>query len=115
MNALAEVVGRRRQPSTKSDRRQPYWGSHGRGIFDMGQATRLTLKSNVCSYAAMSPTRRAFEDLERLRRSIAMLPPTAPALDREAALSLLAETQELRRDLDELERGLRRLVDRHDG
>ena len=35
-----------------------------------------------------------------------MLPPTAPALDREAALNLLAETQELRRDLDEFERGL---------
>jgi hypothetical protein len=63
----------------------------------------------------MGPEMRTFEDLERVRRSIAMLTPGQPALEREDALNLLAEMQVLRRDLDQLARGLLRLVDRHDG
>ena len=43
-----------------------------------------------------------------------MLTPGQPALEREDALNLLAEMQDIRRDLDQLEKGLRSLVDRND-
>lgn len=55
---------------------------------------------------------RSQEDLERLRRSLAMLTPGQPAsLSREEAVSLLADLQAARRRLDQLEGGLRRLLD----
>lgn len=58
---------------------------------------------------AESPTRP--QDLERLRRSIAMLSPGTMALPREDALALLAEVQRLRAALDRLADGLRALLD----
>jgi len=52
-------------------------------------------------------------ELENLRRSIAMLLPGAAALDREAAMRLLGELQELENDLRSLRTGLRRLLEEH--
>jgi hypothetical protein len=49
--------------------------------------------------------------LEVLRRSLAMLTPRQPALDREEALELLAELEEVDRRLRELRAGLRALLD----
>ena len=58
----------------------------------------------------MSPLPTAPQDLERLRRSIAMLSPGTMALAREDALALLGQVQRLRCSLDELADGLRRLL-----
>jgi vacuolar-type H+-ATPase subunit D/Vma8 len=52
---------------------------------------------------------RQFE-LETLRRSLAMLRPGAPALDREEAIGLVRELQELERQLRTLRQGLERLL-----
>jgi vacuolar-type H+-ATPase subunit D/Vma8 len=49
-------------------------------------------------------------ELETLRRSLAMLRPGAPALDREEAISLVRELQELERQLRTLRHGLERLL-----
>lgn len=49
-------------------------------------------------------------ELETLRRSLAMLPPGAPALDREEAMGLVRELQELERQLRTLREGLQRLL-----
>lgn len=49
-------------------------------------------------------------ELETLRRSLAMLRPGAPALDREEAIGLVRELQELERQLRTLRRGLQRLL-----
>ncbi|MBK9178653.1 MAG: hypothetical protein IPM45_03580 [Acidimicrobiales bacterium] len=57
----------------------------------------------------------SWEGLELLRRSVAMLGPGTPALDREQALSLLAEVQRLRTELTWFEHGLRRLLDERPG
>ncbi len=46
-----------------------------------------------------------------MRRSIAMLNPRAAALDREEAMALLAELQEVERQLGALRSGLRRLLE----
>jgi len=46
-----------------------------------------------------------------MRRSIAMLNPRAHALDREEAMALLTELQEVERRLWALRQGLRRLLD----
>ena len=46
-----------------------------------------------------------------MARSLAMLSPGAPALDREGAMRLVLELGELQRRLDELRAGLRRLLD----
>ena len=48
-------------------------------------------------------------ELESLRRSLAMLRPGAPALDREEAMRLVRELQELERQLRTLRQGLKRL------
>lgn len=59
---------------------------------------------------------RGCEDLERQRRSMAMLTPGQPAgLSREDAVELLAELQQARRRLDQLEDGLRRLLEDRSG
>jgi hypothetical protein len=58
---------------------------------------------------AALPTRP--QDLERLRRSVAMLSPGTMALPREDALTLLAEVQRLQTSLDHLADGLRVLLD----
>jgi hypothetical protein len=51
-------------------------------------------------------------DVENLRRSLAMLPPQAPAgLSREEGMRLLAELQEMDRRLQQLREGLLALVD----
>ena len=51
-------------------------------------------------------------DLERLRRSLAMLAPGQPAgLTREEAMSLLAEVRRASAELDRLVAGLRALLD----
>ena len=49
-------------------------------------------------------------ELESLRRSLAMLRPGAPALDREAAMRLVRELQELEQQLRTLREGLQRLL-----
>ena len=49
-------------------------------------------------------------ELESLRRSLAMLRPGAPALDREEAMRLVRELQELERQLRTLRQGLQRLL-----
>jgi hypothetical protein len=52
------------------------------------------------------------EDLERLRRSVAMLTPGQPAgLTREDAMALLAEVRSARVELERLILGLRTLLD----
>ena len=51
-------------------------------------------------------------DLERLRRSLAMLAPGQPAgLTREEAMALLAEVRRASAELHRLVRGLRALLD----
>ena len=49
-------------------------------------------------------------ELESLRRSLAMLRPGAPALDREEAMQLVRELQELEEQLRSLRLGLQRLL-----
>jgi len=49
-------------------------------------------------------------ELESLRRSLAMLRPGAPALDREEAMRLVRELQDLERQLRGLREGLERLL-----
>jgi hypothetical protein len=49
-------------------------------------------------------------ELETLRRSLAMLRPGAPALDREEAMRLVRELQELERQMRTLRRGLQELL-----
>lgn len=46
------------------------------------------------------------EGIERLRRSVAMLTQRQPALDREAAMTVLEELQRHQRRQHELEQGL---------
>jgi hypothetical protein len=53
-------------------------------------------------------------EIERLRRSIVMLSPGAPALDREEALTVMAELQEAQTALRELRRALARVLDYRD-
>jgi hypothetical protein len=50
-------------------------------------------------------------ELETLRRSLAMLRPGAPALDREEAIRLVRELQGLERQLRALRHGLQQLLD----
>jgi len=50
-------------------------------------------------------------ELESMRRSIAMLNPRASALDREEAMALLRELQEVQRRLRTLRDGMRTLLD----
>jgi vacuolar-type H+-ATPase subunit D/Vma8 len=49
-------------------------------------------------------------ELETLRRSLAMLRPGAPALDREQAMGLVRELQELERQVRTLRQGLLQLL-----
>jgi vacuolar-type H+-ATPase subunit D/Vma8 len=49
-------------------------------------------------------------ELETLRRSLAMLRPGAPALDREEAMRLVRELQDFERQLRTLRRGLQELL-----
>jgi len=49
-------------------------------------------------------------ELESLRRSLAMLRPGAPALDREEAMCLVRELQDLDRQLRALRQGLQALL-----
>jgi hypothetical protein len=49
-------------------------------------------------------------ELETLRRSLAMLRPGAPALDREEAMRLVRELQELERQMRTLRRGIQELL-----
>jgi vacuolar-type H+-ATPase subunit D/Vma8 len=49
-------------------------------------------------------------ELETLRRSLVMLRPGAPALDREEAMRLVRELQDLERQLRRLRRGLQELL-----
>jgi vacuolar-type H+-ATPase subunit D/Vma8 len=49
-------------------------------------------------------------ELETLRRSLAMLRPGAPALDREEAIRLVRELQSLERQMRTLRRGLEQLL-----
>ena len=59
----------------------------------------------------MSPSQRIARDYEQLRRSVAMLQPGAPALDREDAMVLLADLDDLDTRLRRVKEGLRSLVD----
>lgn len=58
----------------------------------------------------MSPLDRKYQ-LEQLRRSLVLLTPGVPALDREQAIGLLAELQEVQGRLDRLKARLRQLAD----
>ena len=49
-------------------------------------------------------------ELESLRRSLAMLRPGAPALDREDAMQLVRELQDFERQLRTLREGLQALL-----
>lgn len=49
-------------------------------------------------------------ELESLRRSLAMLRPGAPALDREDAMRLVRELQDFERQLRRLREGLQALL-----
>jgi hypothetical protein len=49
-------------------------------------------------------------EIESLRRSLAMLRPGAPALDREEAIRLVRELQDLERQLRGLRQGLQALL-----
>ncbi|HXA74002.1 MAG TPA: hypothetical protein VNV83_07175 [Acidimicrobiales bacterium] len=49
-------------------------------------------------------------ELETLRRSLAMLRPGAPALDREEAMRLVRELQELERQMRTLRWGIQELL-----
>jgi hypothetical protein len=49
-------------------------------------------------------------ELETLRRSLAMLRPGAPALDREEAIRLVRELQDFERKLRALRHGLQHLL-----
>ena len=49
-------------------------------------------------------------ELESLRRSLAMLRPGAPALDREEAMRLVRELHEFEHQLRSLRQGLQRLL-----
>ncbi len=49
-------------------------------------------------------------ELESLRRSLAMLRPGAPALDREEAMRLVRELQDLEEQLRRLRQGLQELL-----
>jgi hypothetical protein len=49
-------------------------------------------------------------ELESMRRSLAMLRPGAPALDREEAMGLVRELQDLERQFRSLREGLQRLL-----
>ena len=55
----------------------------------------------------MSPPGRPKEEIERLRRSIAMLQPGSMAMTREDAMQLLDELAEVRGRLDRVCDGLR--------
>ena len=59
----------------------------------------------------MNPRQRTFEDLARIRRSVAMLEPGVLALRREDARQLLAELQRTEAELRRLRRGLRELLE----
>jgi hypothetical protein len=50
-------------------------------------------------------------ELEIIRRSVVMLRPGAPALNREQAVELLEELQLVQGRLDQVRQGLQRLVD----
>lgn len=50
-------------------------------------------------------------ELESLRRSIAMLRVGAPALDRETAMMLVRQLQDLERQIRRLRDGMQRLLD----
>jgi hypothetical protein len=50
-------------------------------------------------------------EIESLRRSLAMLRPGAPALDREEAMRLVRELQGLERQVRTLRQGLLKLLD----
>jgi hypothetical protein len=52
------------------------------------------------------------KDLESWRRSIIMLPPGTPALDREDAAALIAELQEAERKLRVIREALRGVIGR---
>jgi hypothetical protein len=59
----------------------------------------------------MFPFMDRLSELESMRRSIAMLNPRTSALDREEAMALLGELQDVERKLLTLRRELRRLLD----
>ncbi len=51
-----------------------------------------------------------YHELEDLRRSLAMLPPGSAGLDREAAIGLLAELQDLEDRVSRLRDGIERML-----
>ena len=58
-----------------------------------------------------APDMAAQHEVEILRRSVVMLAPGAPALNREQAIELLGDLQQVQGRLDQLRDGLQRLVD----
>ena len=75
------------------------------------------LSSGVGTYVRGPPNRPhlAREEIEQLRRSIAMLQPGSLAMTREDAMRLLGELGEVRGRLDRLCDGLRPVLAEEDG
>jgi hypothetical protein len=80
--------------------RPPAWSRHDR-LRPLATATERTYVRSMME--------RQYE-LESLRRSLAMLRPGAPALDREEAMRLVRELQALESQLRTLREGLQRLL-----
>jgi len=83
-----------------------------------GPATKMTCRSDYLlkrpNIERMFPSMDRLHELESMRRSIAMLNPRSSALDREEAMALLQELQDVERRLRDLRNGLRRLLDEGD-
>jgi len=80
-----------------------------------GSGERLeALGEHAFDGVASWPVERSYE-LENWRRSIAMLPPGSPGLDREEAMRLLAELRDLEMRMRRLRDGLRGLLQADEG
>ena len=66
---------------------------------------------NLTSGEQVFPSVDRLHELERMRRSIAMLQPKPMALSREDAMKLIAELQDLERRMRDLRQALRAVLD----
>jgi hypothetical protein len=73
----------------------------------------LTTPRGGCEHLFVAPSGRPYlarEEIEQLRRSIAMLQPGALAMTREDAMRLLGDLGDVQGRLDQLRDGLRALL-----
>ena len=71
----------------------PLYSAEGLGVGWFRVRDRPPAIEHLFAYGAGMGQRTSYEELERMRRSVAMLSVGQPALKREEALRLLAETQ----------------------